>query len=83
MANKYAKYSLNKNPYKEAKRVTGSHHKLYYSCIKKKKYLSEKLANKIIAEALEARGVELRAYDCDFCGHIHLTKKLKKDINGS
>lgn len=75
MANKYAQYSLNKNPYKEARKRRKGQRSLYNSCIKKKKYRSERVAEEVIRDALNDRGASLRWYDCELCGSIHLTKK--------
>jgi hypothetical protein len=74
MANKYEKYSLKQNPNrKRPGRYSG--HKLYYSCIKKKKYEGDKQVEKKISEIYNERGVKLKSYTCDFCGHYHLTSK--------
>lgn len=77
MANKYEKYSLKQNPYKK-KSGKYSGNSLYYSCIKKRKYRSEKKAEEKITEIFFSRGVNLRSYVCDFCGYHHITKKANR-----
>lgn len=44
------------------------------SCLKKSRYSTEGLAERVAAKAKKARGVELRVYYCPTCYGYHLTK---------
>jgi hypothetical protein len=44
-------------------------------CLRKKRYPSFHFAEKLIKRIAAERGVALRAYHCDCCQGVHLTKQ--------
>ncbi len=45
------------------------------SCIGKRAYTTPEAAGRAALNAVEARGVGLRIYKCEFCPDFHLTKQ--------
>ena len=50
----------------------------YDQCGKKAKYSTEALVARIIERTVRERGVQLRAYKCEFCRSWHVTSKPER-----
>lgn len=51
---------------------------MYKMCLKKRKYKSQDLANKVAEECTIKYGKPHRVYYCPLCGYYHLTTKPPK-----
>lgn len=50
------------------------------SCLSKKRYSSEGLADNVAKKVYKERQVELRSYYCMSCAGFHLTSKEKRNV---
>ena len=51
-------------------------------CFGKKAYSTEKYANRVAADAMSKRKVELRVYQCPICGQFNITSLMGIEDRG-
>lgn len=66
--NKYADHS-------KAPREPGARYSVVRGCKSKRRYPSEKFAEKVARRATRQRGLALRVYPCPLCQGWHITKR--------